>query len=217
VALLIGNGGYQNDDFALANPANDVRALDAALTRLGFEVRSEVDLSRAQMRTALDWLRGAARDADIALVFYAGHAVQAEAENYLIGTDLAALSAPALVDASVTLSEVLTGVEAAGAELALVILDACRDNPFGATRIGDAGLSPVSGSIRTLVAYATDPGNVAADGLGENSTFTSALLDHVETSGIDVRIMFGRVRQDVVADTGGQQIPWVEEAVLGEH
>ncbi|MGS4947582.1 caspase family protein [Meridianimarinicoccus sp. RP-17] len=217
VALLIGNGGYRNDDFALANPANDVRALGAALTRLGFEVRSEVDLSRPQMRAALDWLGRSARGADIALVFYAGHSVQAEAENYLIGTELAELSAPALVDSSVTLSEVLTGVEAAGAELSLVILDACRDNPFGGTRIGEAGLSPVSGSIGTLVAYATDPGNVAADGLGANSTFTAALLDHVETPGIDVRIMFGRVRQDVVGDTGGQQVPWVEEAVLGEH
>jgi hypothetical protein len=97
------------------------------------------------------------------------------------------------------------------------VLDACRDNPFAGDEVGQAGLAAVSGGVGTLVAYATDPGNVAADGLGENSTFTAALLEHIETPGIDVRIMFGRVRQEVVRLSRGQQVPWVEEAVLGEH
>ena len=216
VALLIGNAQYSNEALTLRNPGNDVRALSEALTRLGFTVRSEVDQTREQMLDALAWMRDAAEGADIALVFFAGHAVQAGQESFLIGVDLEVPSSSALVEASVTLTEVLATVDDLGADLSLVVLDACRDNPFTG-EIGQAGLAPVSGGVGTLVAYATDPGNVAADGLGDNSTFTEALLDHVETPGIDVRIMFGRVRQDVVRMTRGLQVPWVEEAVLGEH
>ena len=217
VALLIGNEGYTNEALALRNPGNDVRALDEALTRLGFTVRAEVDQTRAQMLDALAWLRDAAEGADIAMVFFAGHAVQVGQENYLIGTDLEVPSGSALGQASVTLTDVFAALDGLEAGLSLVVLDACRDNPFAGDEIAQTGLAPVSGGVGTLVAYATDPGNVAADGLGDNSTFTAALLDHIETPGIDVRIMFGRVRQEVVRVSRGLQVPWVEEAVLGEH
>lgn len=217
VALLIGNEDYANPAFALRNPGNDVRAVEATLVDLGFEVRAEVDISRQGMLDAFDWLQASAEEADIAMVFFAGHAVQVGSENFLIGADLAELSTDALVESSVTLSEVLGAVESTGADLSLVVLDACRDNPFGTADIGAAGLSPVSGDVGTLVAYATDPGNVAADGAGDNSTFTSALINHIATPAIDVRLMFGRVRQEVVGRTNGLQVPWVEEAVLGEH
>lgn len=216
VALLIGNAEYSDPALALLNPGNDVRALGEALTRLDFTVRSEIDQGREQMLDALAWLRDEAEGADIALVFYAGHAVQAGRENFLIGVDLEMTEAPDLSEASVTLTDVLDAVDGLEAGLSLVVLDACRDNPFGG-EIGEAGLAPVSGGVGTLVAYATDPGNVAADGLGNNSTFTAALLEHIETPGLDVRIMFGRVRQEVVRTTRGFQVPWVEEAVLGEH
>ncbi len=216
VALLIGNAEYSDPALALLNPGNDVRALGEALTRLDFTVRGEIDQSREQILDALAWLRDEAEGADIAMVFFAGHAVQMGRESYLIGIDLEVPSASALADSSVTLTEVLAAVDDLGADLSLVVLDACRDNPF-AGDVAEPGLAPVSGGVGTLVAYATDPGNVAADGLGDNSTFTEALLDHVETPGIDVRIMFGRVRQDVVRATRGLQVPWVEEAVLGEH
>ncbi|MEM0936224.1 MAG: caspase family protein [Pseudomonadota bacterium] len=217
VALLIGNGGYARDELALRNPANDVAALDAALARLGFDVRRETDLTREEMQEALTWFRGAAEGAEIAMIFYAGHAVQVGAENYLIGTELTEVSGPALTEASLTLSELIGATEGLGAGLSLIVLDACRDNPFGPAGLGRPGLAPVSGGAGTLVAYATDPGNVAADGAGENSPFTAALLQHIETPGLDVRLMFGRVRQDVVRRSGGAQVPWVEEAVLGEH
>ncbi|MEM9247593.1 MAG: caspase family protein [Pseudomonadota bacterium] len=217
VALLIGNGGYDREELVLRNPGNDVRDVGAALDRLGFEVRAEEDLTRAGMQEALTWFRTAAVDAEVALIFYAGHAVQVGSENFLIGTDLSEVSVPSLQSASVTLSDLLAATEGLGAELTMVVLDACRDNPFAETGLGRAGLSPVSGGAGTLVAYATDPGNVAADGVGANSTFTAALLEHIETPALDVRLMFGRVRQDVVRASVGQQIPWVEEAVLGEH
>jgi len=216
VALLIGNAEYSDPALALVNPGNDVRALGEALTRLGFTVREEVDQSRKQMLDALAWLRDAANGAEIAMVFFAGHAVQMGRENFLIGVDLEVASTERLSETSVTLSEVLATVGGLGASLSLVVLDACRDNPFADESAGK-GLAPMSGGVGTLVAYATDPGNVAADGLGENSPFTEALLYHVETPGIDVRIMFGRVRQDVVRNSSGLQVPWVEEAVLGEH
>lgn len=216
VALLIGNGAYDDPALALPNPGNDVRALDAALTRLGFSVRTEHDRTRAEMLDAFAWLRETAQGADIALVFFAGHAIQVGPQNFLIGVDLDAPSPAALEAASVTLGDVLAAVDGLEAGLSLVVLDACRDNPF-AEEVGRPGLAPVSGGVGTLVAYATDPGNVAADGLGENSPFTAALLEHIETPGIDVRIMFGRVRQEVVQLSRGLQVPWVEEAVLGEH
>ncbi|WP_168201388.1 caspase family protein [Qingshengfaniella alkalisoli] len=217
MALLIGNGDYSNPEFVLGNPANDVAALDEALTRLGFEVRSQTNLSRPEMLDSLDWFQETANGAEIALVFYAGHAVQADGENFLIGTDLVSPTVPALIDESLTLSELHAVIEGVGADLSLVVLDACRNNPFGDVQIVQPGLAPASGSVGTLVAYATDPGNVAADGLGDNSIFTSALLQNIETPGIDVRIMFGRVRQEVVRDTAGRQVPWVEEAVIGEY
>ncbi len=216
VALLIGNAQYRDPALVLDNPGNDVRDLGEALTRLGFTVRAETDQTRAQMLDAFAWLRGAAEGADIAMVFFAGHAIQVGPENYLIGVELEAPTAQDLTGASVTLGELFAAVEGLEAGLSLVVLDACRDNPF-AGEIGRAGLSPVSGGVGSLVAYATDPGNVAGDGLGDNSPFTAALLDHIETPGLDVRIMFGRVRQDVVRLTRGLQVPWVEEAVLGEH
>ncbi|TDL84713.1 caspase family protein [Meridianimarinicoccus aquatilis] len=217
VALLIGNGGYANTDFTLRNPQNDVQALDAALSDLGFDVRAEVDLTRDAIVDSLEWLQNAANGAEIAMIFYAGHAVQVGTENLAIGVELETLSSPALDKASVSLSDFLAAIESAGADLSMVIFDACRDNPLGAAQIGTAGLLPVSGGLGTLVAYSTDPGNVATDGTGDNSTFTAALLDHLATPGIDVRLMFGRVRQDVVRETAGLQIPWVEEAVIGEY
>ncbi|MEO0388883.1 MAG: caspase family protein [Pseudomonadota bacterium] len=217
VALLIGNGTYALPGMSLKNPVNDADAMEAALSRLGFEVRTLRDADQRQMRRALDWLEGAAADAEMALVFYAGHGVQVAGENYLIGTDLGAAEQSALAPASITLGEIRQTLTDSGVDIGMVVLDACRDNPFAGTGDIKAGLATAQGGAGLLVAYATDPGNVAYDGAGDNSVFTSALLENLDTPGIDVRIMFGRVRQTVIRQTEGAQIPWVEEAVLGEH
>ena len=217
VALLIGNGAYQNPELELANPVNDVDALGAALTRVGFDVIASRNSTRADMLAALDRFGSDAAGAEMALVFYAGHGVQVASENYLIGVELSALSADAVVGSSVTLSEIRAAVETARADLSIIVLDACRNNPLIETGITKVGLAQSSGTVGTLIAYSTDPGNVALDGRGRNSTFTEAMLEHIDTPGIDVRIMFGRVRQEVVRETRGLQIPWVEESVLGEH
>ena len=217
VALLIGNAAYVKPDLSLANPVNDVDAMADALTRIGFEVITARNASRAGMMGALETFARDAAGSDMALVFFAGHGVQVAAQNYLIGVDLPALSSDAVAASSITLDDIRNAVDAAQADLSIIILDACRNNPLMETGIVAEGLAQSSGSVGTLIAYSTDPGNVALDGLGDNSTFTEAMLDHLATPGIDVRIMFGRVRQEVVRETRGLQIPWVEESVLGEH
>jgi uncharacterized caspase-like protein len=217
VALLVGNAAYQNSDLELANPVNDVDALGASLARIGFDVIESRNSTRPQMLAALDRFGTEAAGAEMALVFYAGHGVQVSSENYLIGVELPALSAEAVRQSSITLNEIRTAVDRARADLAVIILDACRNNPLTEIGIADVGLAQSSGTVGTLIAYSTDPGNVALDGAGANSTFTEAMLDHIDTPGLDVRIMFGRVRQAVVRETRGLQIPWVEESVLGEH
>lgn len=217
VALLIGNAAYDADDFALKNPANDARALGAALEGLGFTVTVVTDADRKAMREALVGFGAALRGAEIGLFFYAGHGVQAAGENLLLGRDLAGLDAAALDRAAITLTEVRRLFEAAKPSLGVIVLDACRDTPASVAGRGvPKGLARAATGAGLLVAYATDPGSVAYDGTGANSIFTSALLRHLATPALDIRLMFGRVRQDVVLATEGRQVPWVEESVIGE-
>lgn len=217
VALLIGNAAYDIPQLALENPVNDIDALAPALEGLGFRAARFADADRDDMALALDWLREEGTRPEIAFVFFAGHAVQVGDENYLIGTGLDALAPEAVTRQSLTVRDIRRALADVGAELSVIVVDACRDNPFAARGMVPRGLLPVSGGAGTLIAYSTDPGNVASDGTGDNSIFTLALLRNIDTPGLDVRLMFGRVRQDVVMMTGGAQIPWVEEAVLGEH
>lgn len=217
VALLIGNGDYDMQGMDLLNPVNDINALHDKLQELGFESRKLRDADSVSMATALDWFADKAKGADMAMVFYAGHGAQLNGDNYLIGTDMAELSASGLTSASVTLSRIKAVMDAAKPDIGIVVLDACRDNPLTENDLAQQGLAVASGGQGLLIAYATDPGNVAYDGSGNNSVFTAALVNNIATDGLDVRIMFGRVRQEVVRTSFGAQIPWVEESVLGEH
>lgn len=219
VALLIGNAEYTSADFALKNPANDVRALAPVLEGLGFRVTALTDADRGAMRAALDRFGRDMAGAEAALFFYAGHGVQLGGENLLLGADLGRMDADALRAAALTLTEIRGVFAAAKPGIGIVILDACRDNPLAEKGeiVDGRGLRREAGGAGMLIAYSTDPGNVAYDGAGRNSVFTGALLRHVATPALDVRLMFGRVRQEVVLATEGRQVPWVEEAVLGEH
>lgn len=217
VALLIGNGAYSAPDMDLRNPANDVTALGAALRDLSFDVMEVTDSNAAGMQSALGRFERAAQGSEMAVFFYAGHGVQIGNENHLIGTDFSGGELGALRRSSIMMSDVRALMARAAPDIGLIILDACRNNPFTTKGLVRPGLVRDPGSAGLLIAYATDPGNVAYDGLGNNSAYTSALLKHIATPGLDARLMLGRVRQDVVFETGGRQIPWVEEAVLGEH
>ena len=217
IALLIGNSTYDRPEMSLKNPLNDIFALDETLADLGFSVRKVIDGNRKEMLSGLSWMAETAQDADMAMVFFAGHGVQVRGENYLVGRDLRDLSFDALEMASISLSEVRRELLASDVKLGMIVLDACRNNPLSDAGVGETGLASVRGGAGLLVAYATDPGNVAYDGNGKNSVFTAGLLKNLKTPGLDIRLMFGRVRQNVVRETYGRQIPWVEESVLGEH
>ena len=217
VALLIGNSDYQLEDLYLPNPANDAEALGAKLDELGFTVIKAIDSDNAHMRAAMARFAETAKNADMAVFFFAGHGVQVSGENYLVATDFSELSAGGLQNAAITMADIRSMFEAASPDVGIVILDACRNNPFVLSGQAPPGLARANGGAGLLIAYATDPGNVAYDGTGENSVFTKAIIDNIGTKGLEARLMFGRVRQQVILETRGAQIPWVEEAVLGEH
>lgn len=224
VALVVGNGAYRNAP-ALPNPPNDSRAVADALRDLGFEVIEREDLDQSGMRATLAELAGRLDGAEAALLFYAGHGVQVNGRNYLIPIDATLNREADLYLQALSLDDALRVMEAA-VPTRLVILDACRDNPFtrslaramGATRSASVGvgLAPVEAAAGTLIAYATAPDTKALDGDGANSPFTAALLKHMGTPGIDVRQMFGRVGGSVIGATNGRQVPWVSSSLVGD-
>jgi uncharacterized caspase-like protein len=217
IALLIGNAAYADPAFDLRNPAQDARALAGALAPLGFATEVVTDASRAAAEAALEDFARRAAGADVALFFFAGHGVQIAGENRLLTAGFDALSREAIERESLSLDAVRAAFAAAKPKLGLIVLDACRNNPLAESGLAARGLARAQGGAGLLIAYATDPGNVAYDGVGANSIFTTALLEAVATPGLEVRLMFGRVRQAVVTASAGQQVPWVEEAVLDEH
>ncbi|MEM7091144.1 MAG: caspase family protein, partial [Pseudomonadota bacterium] len=217
VALLIGNSDYATPAMALRNPVNDVNALGSALKDLGFSVTEIRNENLAGMDAAVAQFGRAAEGAEMAVFFYAGHGVQIGGENHLIGTDFTGNNVDALRFSSLTMGRVRDVITRAAPDIGILLLDACRNNPFSDQGLVQQGLVRARGGAGLLIAYATDPGNVAYDGIGDNSVFTTGLLEHIATPGLDTRLMLGRVRQQVVMQTEGRQVPWVEESVLSEH
>ena len=214
VALVIGNAKYAHAP-ALANPLNDAGDIGAALGRLGFAVTKIENADHFGMIRGLKAFTRAASTAEVALVFYAGHGIEVDKRNFMIPVDARLLSDREVEFETVSLDLVSRAVEGASG-LGLVILDACRDNPFaaamkrsGAKRSIGRGLARVEPSGETLVAYAAKGGSVAADGRGRNSPYSTALLAHVEEPGLEVGLMFRKVRDAVLKTTGGRQEPFV--------
>ncbi len=217
VALVIGNANYANEALALKNPVNDAEALSAALSDLGFVVTKAVDQDRVTLENTLDRFEVEMKGAEIALLFFAGHGVQLGGENHLLTAGFSDLDLAEVAHEAVTLGDIRRRFARANPDLGVIILDACRNNPFTERGQIARGLSRSQGSAGVLIAYATDPGNVAFDGAGENSVFTKALIENIATPALETRLMFGRVRQQVAIETSGLQVPWVEESVLGEY
>lgn len=207
VALVIGNGAYVAAP-KLDNPVNDARDIGGALEELDFEVYLGIDQTRDGMRKLIASFGAAAKTSDIALFYYAGHAFQVSQQNYLVPIDVTLTDAATVVRQTVPLDDVMEALQESPG-LRLVFLDACRDNPLGLAG-GDApdGLARVGSAADFLIAYATQPGAVAFDGEGRNGTFSEAVLSHIQTAGQDVADMMIEVRKDVIAKTGGQQVPW---------
>ncbi|WP_407157078.1 caspase domain-containing protein [Bradyrhizobium sp. STM 3557] len=223
VALIIGNSAYQNVP-PLANPINDGAVMSATFKSAGFDlVDYRQDLSARETRRALREFADATRDADIAVVYYAGHGIEVEGSNYLIPVDARLERDTDVYDETLSLDRILVAIEPAR-KLRLVILDACRDNPFSrimqrtvATRGIGRGLAKVEpNSPNTLIAYSAKAGSTAQDGDGKNSPFTLALSRHITTPGLDVRKAFGFVRDDVLKNTNNRQEPFVYGSLGGE-
>jgi len=223
VALVIGNAAYQNAP-TLPNPVNDGAVIAATLKNAGFDVvDSRHDLSAVEMRRALRDFSDRARDADIALIYYAGHGLEVDGNNYLIPIDAKLERDADVYDEGLSLDRVLVAIEPAK-QLRLVILDACRDNPFAKTmkrtmvsRSIERGLAKVEPtSPNTLIAYSAKAGSTALDGDNKNSPFTVALSKHLTTPGLDVRRAFGYVRDDVLKTTNNRQEPFVYGSLGGE-
>lgn len=217
VALVIGNGDYKNVA-PLKNPLSDARAVEAALKRIGFEVISGIDLDRSGFEEKLREFRKVASGSEVTLVFYSGHGLQVAGQNWLLPVSAKLGSDQDLRYEAVPLEVVLSEAEAA-TRLRVVILDACRDNPFKqklAAAMGTRSASLGKGLARiepsgtdTLIAYSTKADEVAADGSGPTSPYTTALLNHLETPSLDVRFLFGKVRDEVRQATQGKQVPAV--------
>jgi hypothetical protein len=213
IALVIGNGAYAHVP-ALPNPPNDARDVASALERLGFLVTRVVDADRASILAALRAFELLTQNVSTAMIFFAGHGMEIDGTNYLIPTDGRLLRDTHAPDEAIALDRVLRAVEGAK-KLRLVVLDACRDNPFVAkmtrtasTRSIGRGLAPIeTGS--TLVVYAAKEKTLAEDGQGRNSPFTQALLRHIETPGLELSFIFRAVRDDVLAMTNRRQEPFV--------
>jgi tetratricopeptide (TPR) repeat protein len=223
VALVIGNGDYR---FApqLSNPVNDASDIAKTLRKLRFDVVEGKNLDRRGMDEAIREFGRKLDGADLALFFYAGHGLQVNGKNYLVPID-ARLERPGdLALDAVDIGNVLAQMEAEK-RVNLVFLDACRDNPLArslarslgarSSMVGQ-GLASIQSAIGTMIAYATQPDNVALDGTGRNSPFTTALLKHITTPGVDITTIMRRVRSDVIASTHEKQVPWDHSSLTGD-
>jgi carboxyl-terminal processing protease len=218
IALVIGNGAYPNIG-ELVNPPNDARLMAGTLRQLGFEVIEEINVAQKPMKKAIkafgDRLNNAGKDA-IGLFYYAGHGVQVNGENYLIPVNVE-IGDEADVDIeAVGMRAILQNMTFAGNNMNIIVMDACRNNPFKRSfRSADRGLARMSASKGTLIAYATAPGDVAADGTGINSPYTQALTTNMMQPGITVERMFKQVRNAVVQATANAQVPWESSSLTG--
>ncbi|MBW7965839.1 caspase family protein [Bradyrhizobium sp. BR 10261] len=223
IALVIGMAEYRQVP-RLTNPARDAEAIAALLRKAGFDlIESKRDLGIADLRRAIREFSESARQADIAVVYYAGHGIEVDGINYLIPVDAKLTSDFDIEDETISLDRLLRALDPAK-RLKLVILDACRDNPFATTmkrtiasRAIGRGLAKIEPPMSdTLVAFAAKAGALASDGDGQNSPFALALVKHITEPGLDLRIAFGRVRDDVLSATGNRQEPFVYGSFGGD-
>ena len=208
VALVIGNGAYRAIP-TLINPPNDAEDVAAKLKTLGFEVMTGVDLDQKSMERAIVEFSRAAESADVSLFYYGGHGLQVAAHNFLIPVDFDLHGEHDMYSHAVPLDEVLEALEQSGG-VHLIFLDACRTNPLkdAPASAHAKGLARVGDAAGFLIAFATQPDNVTFDGAGRNSPFAKALLGHLGTVGQSISGTMIEVRKDVIAMTGGSQIPW---------
>ena len=215
IALVIGNGQYK--DSPLPNPVNDARAIAKALTASGFKVTVRENAGQKDMQLAMRDFGDALKNGGVGLFYYAGHGMQVKGRNFLIPVDAQIQREDEVAYNSVDAGQVLDKMEAANNRLNIVILDACRNNPFARSfRSGGAGLAQMDAPVGTLIAFATAPGSVASDGDGQNGLYTQHLLQSLQKPGTKIEDVFKNVRASVRKDSGGKQIPWESTSLEGD-
>src|ERR1700722_18145591 len=223
VALVVGNAKYEHAD-VLANTVNDAMAVSSLLKKAGFDVEERDNLTVVEFKRVVRDFERTAANADIAIVYYSGHGVEFAGTNYLIPTDARLANDSDVEDEAIPLDRLLAATHAAK-KLSLIILDACRENPFlhldggmATKRASLKGLVPVeSTGANTLVAYAAKAGSVSFDGSGMNSPFATALLKYIVEPGLDIRMALEKVRDEVLAATGNQQEPSIYGSLEGTN
>lgn len=214
-ALVIGNGAYSASP--LKNPVNDSMDMARLLEQLGFTVMHRHDVGLREMETSVREFGHMLETGGTGLFYYAGHGMQVEGRNYLIPVDAIIKSQSDVRFEALDVGRVLGKMEDAGNGLNIVILDACRDNPFAnGFRSARSGLARMDAPSGTLIAYATAPGSVAEDGNGRNGVYTKNLLAHIATPGLPVEQVFKHVRIGVIRDTNQKQVPWEASSLTGD-
>ena len=218
VALVIGNSNYQNAP-QLANPDNDAESMAQFLNSAGFEVVAATDLNQNDMlRVVQDFsAKVSARGPNtVAMVYYAGHGVQLAGENYLVPVDAKVSSQTELVNNSVRLVDIMSTLETIPSRMRIVILDACRNNPFPNVNDAGRGLAIVDAPNGSIVGYSTAPGAEAQDGTGGHSPYTQAFLNVAREPNVPIEQLFKRVRLQVNETTSGAQIPWESSSLTSD-
>ncbi len=207
IALIIGNANYSIG--SLANPVNDAHAISRILKKAGFNVSQYTDLGQNSMKRVIAKFGRDLSSYNVGLFYYAGHAIQVKGRNYLIPVDAKIQFESDIEIEAVDLSVILSKMGRAENHMNLVILDACRNNPFSSnSRTLNRGLAFTSAPSGTLIAYATAPGSVADDGTGKNGVYTKHLVRHIKAPGKQIEDVFKQVRIDVKRETQGHQVPW---------
>ncbi|MCB1656698.1 MAG: caspase family protein [Pseudomonadales bacterium] len=213
VALVIGNSEYNTVSDRLKNPANDAKAVASRLKNLGYDTELLLNANLSKMLTALNGLNGKVDAGGTVIVYYAGHGIQLSGHNYLVPVDAGMTNRDMVTRETIQLQEVIDKLESSGAANRLVILDACRNDPFPkAFRSGTRGLTreQLTTGNGMMVMYAASPSEVAADGQGQHGTFTQALLQGFNQSGVKLPEMMDDIREQVRRDTKGTQNPYYE-------
>lgn len=214
-ALVIGNSAY----FAapLKNPANDAKAMAKALRDLGFTVDERTNLGMNEMKQAIEAFGGKIKNGGVGLFYYAGHGMQVNGHNYLIPVD-ADIQGEAEVDyKAMDAGLVMAKMELAQNSMNIVILDACRNNPFARSfRASNPGLATMNAPSGTLIAYATSPGSVASYGTGANGLYTQEVVKAIKKPGLKIEDAFKQVRSGVQSQTAGKQVPWESSSLVGD-
>lgn len=222
-ALVIGNGNYSGNRRKLKNPVNDSRLIAQNLRKLGFDVKQSTDLDRGRMITVVSEFADRLPEGATALVFYAGHGMQIGGASYLVPVDMIVTSEQSVPLRAYPLKTLLERLSASKSSINIVVLDACRDNPFQPETsiryrsFNNLGLAPMQAPVGTVVAYSTSPGQLAADGQDANSVYTAALAAVMLEPKLSIEAMFKKVGVQVRNKTQDDQIPWFESSLSDEY